>query len=344
MKKYKVIKIGSKLLKENNNKTYVIAEAGVAHFGNLDKGKKLIDLAAKSGADAVKFQAYQTEDLVDSNYSAWFKRYKSKEVSIEFFKKLKKYSLKKKIEFLLTPHTESTISFIKKLNIPIIKVGSGEIGNFIFLKKLIRLRLPIIISTGMHEYNDLIKLKNFFRKYKFNKVIFMKCISLYPTKINGINLINFEFFRKIFKDYFVGYSDHTDHDKAIIGSIFMGARVVEKHIALDFKVKNAQDWKVSFNLKKMSSMVTNIRNIEKILGQKQILISNQEKKSIIWATRSIYAKNDLKVGDKIKEKNIKFLRPGKYLKCSDFLKYKNLKLKKFVKKNQPIKLTDIEKI
>ena len=113
MKKYKVIKIGSKLLKENNNKTYVIAEAGVAHFGNLGKGKKLIDLAAKSGADAVKFQAYQTEDLVDSNYSAWFKRYKSKEVSIEFFKKLKKYSQKKKLNFYLLPIRKAQFHLLK---------------------------------------------------------------------------------------------------------------------------------------------------------------------------------------------------------------------------------------
>ena len=94
---------------------FIIAEAGISHFGSLSKAKKLVDLAKYSSANAVKFQAYHTEELISSEFKDWFKRYKIKEVDYKFYKKVKNYCIKKKIEFMLTPHTESVISWVKKL-------------------------------------------------------------------------------------------------------------------------------------------------------------------------------------------------------------------------------------
>ena len=99
------------MIKRSKNKVYIIAEAGVANFGSLLKGKELIDLAKKSGADAVKFQSYITEELIDKKYKKWFKRYKIKEVNYNFLKKLKNYLKKKKIDFLCTPHSETALSW-----------------------------------------------------------------------------------------------------------------------------------------------------------------------------------------------------------------------------------------
>ena len=327
-------------ISQKNNKVFVIAEAGVSHFGSLEKAKKLIDLAKASGADAVKFQAYITEELIHRDYKKWFDRMKQKEVNFDFFKNIKEYSKKKKIIFLCTPHSPTAVKWIDRLDLEAIKIGSGEIGNFEFLKSIIRLNKPIIISTGMHEQKDLVKLRNFFIRSKFKKVIFLKCNTQYPTPDEDINLKNFKTFKKIFKDFFVGYSDHTDHDLAILGSIMLEAKVVEKHISLDFNVKNAQDWKVSFDKTRLSEMIKKIRKLEKILGLEKLKLSNKQKKSRIWASKSIFAKKDIKKGKKIAKSDINFLRPGNYLNCSDFEKIVKKKLKKNIKANIALRFND----
>ena len=339
----KEITINKKKISEKTNKVYIIAEAGIGHFGSFKIAKKLVDLAKNSGADAVKFQAYITKDLIHKNFKNWYHRYAVKEVDFNFFLKLKNYCKKKKIEMLLTPHTESVLSWIKKLNLPAIKVGSGELGNFYFLNKIISLKKPIIVSTGMHESDDLIKLKNFFKKKKINNVIFLKCQSTYPSVDHDINFNNFKKFKKIFNGYFIGYSDHSKDDLAIIGSIFNNAKVIEKHISIKFNVKNAQDWKVSFDQKKMKNMVDKIRRIEKILGSENIFVSKKEKKSKVWATKSIFSKNKILKNSKINPNNVCLLRPGKGLKTNLYTKIMNLRVKKNIEPYTYIKQGDFKK-
>ena len=305
------ININKHKISKNSNQVYIIAEAGLGHFGSFKNAKKLVDLAKKSGANAVKFQAYITKDLIHKEFKKWFKRYKTKEVNFEFFYKLNNYCKQKKIQMLLTPHTESVLEWIKKLKLPLVKIGSGEIGNFYFLNKVLNLKKPIIISTGMHEKNDLIRLKNFFKKKKFRKVIFLKCQSTYPSKDIDINFKNFYEFRNIFKDFHIGYSDHSKDDMSIIGAVFNGAKVIEKHISIKFNVPNAQDWKVSFNENLMVMMVKKIRRIEKILGSKNIFVSKNEKKSKIWATKSIFSNKRIEKNSALKESDFSLLRPEK---------------------------------
>ncbi len=325
----------------NQNKVYIIAEAGVAHFGSLKKAKNLVDLAVNSGADAVKFQSYTTKDFIYQKFTQWFDRYKEKEVNFSFLKEIKKYCKKKKIEFLCTPHTESTLTWVKKLNIPMIKVGSGELANFEFLKQIIKQKKHIIISTGMHSKKDMINLKKFFLTQKYYNVSFLRCISSYPTSDEEINLESFNQFKKIFRDFKIGYSDHTNHDLAILGAVVLGAKIIEKHIALDFNVKNAQDWKVSFNEKRFKDMVNKIRHLEKILGKKQILISKDEKKSIKWATKGIYAKKNIKAGSKFNLHNTCVKRPNNGVSVSFYTALLRKKSKSNIIKGQPLKSDQI---
>lgn len=327
-----------------NKNIFIIAEAGISHFGSFLKAKKLVDLAKASSADAVKFQAYHTEELINPNFKMWFKRYKIKEVDFNFFKKLKEYCDKKKIEFMLTPHTESVINWVKKLNCKKIKIGSGEIGNFEFLKKVSLLKKPIIYSTGMHQYSDLVKLKKFCKINNIKDISFLKCRTIYPTKDRDINLKNLITFKKIFKNYTIGYSDHTNNDLSIYGSIFMGAKIIEKHISNEFNLKNAQDWKVSFDRAKMTKMVSNIRRIEKILGDQDVFATKKEIKSKLWASRSIFSYQNIKIGERFSKNNIKLLRPGNGIPPSDFKKILGKKSKMNILKNTPIKRKHYEKI
>ena len=176
-------------------------------------------------------------------------------------------------------------------------MGSGEIYNYNFIKKISKLKKPIIISTGMHEKKDLISLKKFLIDEKIFNVCFLKCITLYPTPIEIININSFINFKKILSPAIVGYSDHSNNDLSILASVVLGAKIIEKHISLDFNVKNAQDWKVSHNLKRMSKLVKDIRLLEKIMGSKELKVSQKEKNSRIWATRSIHAKKNIKKGE-----------------------------------------------
>ncbi len=327
----------------NNKKIFIIAEAGIGHFGSFKIAKKLVLLAKKSGADAIKFQAYKTEDLIDKNYKKWFKRYKTKEVDLNFYKKVKNFCQKQRITFLLTPHTESVLKWIKILNTPIIKVGSGEIGNYEFLKKILKFNKTIIISTGMHDKQDLINLKKFFKKNKFNKVIFLKCNTTYPSRDTDINLKNYLEFKELFSDYHVGYSDHTNHDLAIIGSVFYGAKVIEKHISVLFKIKNAQDWKVSFDLIKMKNLVSKIRKVEKLLGNRNIFLTKNERRSKIWASKSLYTNKTLDKNKRIKKSDLIFLRPGNGIPVKFLSKIVNKKIKCKLKKNKKINFNDFKK-
>ncbi|MDC3157352.1 N-acetylneuraminate synthase family protein [Candidatus Pelagibacter bacterium] len=328
------------MIKKSKNKVYIIAEAGVAHFGSLLRGKELINLAKKSGADAVKFQSYITEELIDKKYKKWFKRYKIKEVNYNFLKKLRDYSKKKKIDFLCTPHSETALSWVNKLKVPIIKVGSGELGNFEFLKRIIKLKKPMIVSTGMHNLNDLKKLSSFFQINNYKNVSFLRCITRYPTKNNEVNLSSFKLFKKIFKKYEVGYSDHSDNELGILGSIVLGAKIVEKHIATKFNVPNTQDWKVSYDLKKMKSLVKKIRDLEIVLGDEKITISKKEKNSKDWATKSIFLRRNINKGNIIKKNDLSCKRPGIYVPASELKRIINKKAKKNLREGNPLKLND----
>jgi len=337
-----ILKIGKKLISTEKNSIYIIAEAGIGHFGSLLLAKKLVNLAKDSGADAIKFQAYLTEDLISKNYKKWFKRYKSKEVDLVFFKKIHNYCKKKSIEFLLTPHTESVFNWVKKLNLSAIKVGSGEIGNFGFLDKLMNMNKPLIISTGMHSLEDLKKLKNFVIKKRFKKICFLKCRTVYPTKDKDVHLNNFLKFKNFFKNYLVGYSDHTNHDLAIMGSVFFGAKIIEKHISIKFNVKNAQDWKVSFNSQQMKEMNFKLRRIENILGNPKLFVTSSELKSKIWATRSWHSCKNIKKNQILNKSNLIALRPGNGIAVSDYDKILGKKIKKNILSKKKILLDDLK--
>ncbi len=326
--KIKIPNSKNNYISNNINKVFIIAEAGISHFGSLTKAKRLVDLAKNSGADAIKFQAYLTEELVSKKYKSWFVRYKKKETNFEFFRYINEYCKKNRIQLLLTPHSETAITWIKKLNLPFVKVGSGEIYNYNFIKKISKLKKPIIISTGMHEKKDLISLKKFLINEKIFDVCFLKCITLYPTPVDLININSFTNFKKILSPAIVGYSDHSDNDLSILSSVVLGAKIIEKHISLDFNVKNAQDWKVSHNLNRMSKLVKDIRLLEKIMGSKDLKISQKEKNSKIWATRSIHAKKSIKKGEKFNIENVYLLRPGNGLNPKNFKSILGKKSKK----------------
>jgi N-acetylneuraminate synthase/N,N'-diacetyllegionaminate synthase len=339
-KNLQYFRVGKKLIK-NNTRPFVIAEAGVSHFGSLEKAFKLVDLAYNSGASAVKFQHFKTDNFISKKFKKWHKRMLSRELKDEEIFKLAKYS-KKKINFLCTAHDLPTLDFlIKKIKIQAIKIGSGELMNDEYLKFASKQVLPTIFSTGMHTEEQIKKSINILKSGVLKKIAVLHCVTSYPTNYKDVNLNYMTTIRNYFNGP-VGYSDHTFGYKAPLVAASLGASIIEKHISLDFNVKNAQDWKVSLNQKEFKEFINSVDDIFKIIGSKKKIISKSEKKSIIWAKKSLHTNKIIKKGSQIKNEDLIMLRPGNGLPFSYKKKFLGKVARQDLKKNLVINLNHVK--
>ena len=358
------------MLSSKTNKIYLIAEIGVNHNGQFSMAKKMIKHAKKSGADAVKFQNFKAEKLVTKKTKKapyQVKNTKNTETQFEMLKKLeleekdyfllKKYAKKNKIEFISSVFDDESIDFlVKKLKLKIIKIPSGEITNYLILKKLNVFRYKILLSTGMSNYADIIKAINTIAKKKvyelrkgkvfiINKKIYKKirknlcllhCVTDYPVKDNFANLNCIDNFIKDFK-LVAGYSDHTLGILAPIVSASKGAKIIEKHFTLNKNMKGP-DHLASSNPKEFKEMTKNIRKLESMSGNGKKIIQKCELKNVKIARKSIVARTLIKKNHKFTYKNITTKRPGKGLNPFLIKKLLNKKSKKTFYPDELIKI------
>lgn len=330
----KKFKIG-KITVPSKNIPIVIAEAGVNHFGNFQKMKKLIDLASDAGADIFKTQFFITDELISSLNKDWYKRMLSKEVNIEFIANAKSYAEKKGLLFLCTPHDEKSFFLLKKLNLLAYKIGSGEKGNFKFLDLVSKDKKPLIISTGMHSMNEVESLLNFLSKRKLEKVCILHCISSYPSPLAELNLLNIRTMIEKFKIP-VGYSDHCSSFLPSYIAISMGACIIEKHITIDYNIPNAQDWKVSAGPTNFKNFVKEVKSINLIIGNAEKKIRKCELPTTKWALKRIISKKDICKNKIISINDICLKRIDRGIDSSEFNEIIGKKIKKSVKQGYPI--------
>ena len=302
---------------------FIIAEAGVNHNGSLKSAKKLVDIASKAGADAIKFQTFKASNLVtkyaqkakyqklnSKNKETQFKMLKKLELSEEFHKKLISYCRYKKIIFLSSPFDQESIKLLKKLGLKIIKIPSGEITNLPYLRQVGKLNKKIILSTGMSNMNEIktaikILIKSGTQK---KNITVMHANTDYPTPMEDVNLLAM---LKIGKDLNVnfGYSDHTLGTEVDIAAVALGAKCIEKHFTLNKNMKGP-DHKASLEPNEFTEMVRAVRNIEKALGTGIKKPSNSEIKNLTIVRKSIVAKIKIKKGEILGEHNITTKRPA----------------------------------
>ena len=305
-------------------KVIIIAEAGVNHNADINMAKQLIDAAAESGADYVKFQTavphlVVTKEGTMANYQ--IQNIGKKESQLEMTKKihlplsdfeyLAKYAQEKKIKFASTPFDLLSVDFLNKLNMDFFKIPSGEITNYLYLVKIAKIGIPIILSTGMAtitEIKDAVKvlIDNGVSK---NKITILHCNTEYPTPMEDVNLKAMLHIQREL-EVSVGYSDHTLGIEVPIAAVALGATVIEKHFTLD-KALPGPDHKASLEPNELKTMVTAIRNIEKAMrgsGLKEVSASEEKNKPI--ARRSIVAATNIAKGDIFTEENLIVKRPG----------------------------------
>lgn len=305
------------------NKVFIIAEAGVNHNGSLEMAKKLIDIAKKAGADAVKFQTFKAERLVTSsavkadyqiqntvNNETQFEMIKKLELTEEAHFELFDYCKRKKIIFISTPFDLKSIDFLNKLGLEIIKIGSGEITNLPYLRKIGSLKKQIIVSTGMSDMGEIEDALDILIESGTSKdnISILHCNTEYPTDYSDVNLMAMRTIKKAF-NINVGYSDHTLGIEVAIAAVAMGASIIEKHITIDKNAKGP-DHKASLEPEELIKLVRAIRNVEKSFGNGIKKPSKSEVKNIPIARKSIVASKKIKGGEMLSENNITVKRPG----------------------------------
>jgi N-acetylneuraminate synthase len=327
--------------------TFIIAEAGVNHNGDLQKAIDLINIASEIGADAVKFQTFNSSNLVTisapkANYQK--RSNEEEEFQIDMLRKLElskkdhyellKHTKEKEIKFLSSAFDSESLNFlVEDMKVSSLKIASGEITNGPFLLEHARTGLEIILSTGMsnlHEIEQALSVlafgylknkeipskKNILNAYSSKrgkeilkkKVTLLHCTSQYPAEISEINLNAI----KTMKDHFglkIGYSDHTRGRLASCNAVTLGAEVIEKHFTQDRGLPGP-DHKASLDPREMKEFIKSIRNTEKSLGNGIKEASKSEIENLSISRKSIVAKKDINKGDLFSYKNITQKRPG----------------------------------
>ena len=339
-------------MKPNNNKTFIIAEAGVNHDGSLQKALKLINVAAAAGANAIKFQTFRAENLAtDYAPKAEYQKYKSLKNETQF-QMLKKLELteamhkacfekckKKKIIFISSAFDIESLNYLKKFKLSYFKVPSGEITNIPYLEVLGKFRKKVFLSTGMSNIYEIKKAIETLRTNgtKKDNITLMQCTSAYPAPYNEINLNTIATLRNSLK-LNIGFSDHSIGVYASIAAVALGAKVIEKHLTLSKNLKGP-DHRSSLDPSEFKFMVQGIRIVEKTLGDKIKKITKSEKKNIYIVRKSIVALTKIKKNEKFSNFNITCKRPGTGISPLFFKQLIGKKSMKNFNKNDLITLT-----
>jgi len=318
-----------------NRPCFIIGEIGSNHNSNFNNVKKLINAASRAKLDAVKFQLYDAEEAFSKNVTTkdvglekmyglkpWWKIAEKKILMPrKWFEPAYKYARKKGLIPFCTVHRNEDIKFLKKIGMPVIKIASIDLTYHQLLEKLVKLKKPMIISTGMGSISEISQTVKLLRKKSFNNFCLLHCKSNYPPNPKEINLNNIIMLQKKFK-IITGYSDHSPSIIDSIIAVANGAKIIEKHITLNRKMKGP-DHAFAIEPNEMIELVNGIRRTEKIMGSYSRKIYKSDIISRKMIRRSIVSKKKIKKGEKITINNIKFARPGTGLSTSKF---------KFIKK------------
>ena len=307
------VKIGNKKIGEDHP-TYIIAEIGSNHDRNFNIAKKLIDIAADAGADAVKFQSFKAEKLFSkktpkiSTYKKEpFELLKSLEMPREWHKKLSDYTINKNLHFLSSPFDYEAVDELDKVGVPAFKIGSCEITDLDLLAYIAKKKKTIILSTGMATLGDIEEALETIKSKGNKNIILLHCNTLYPTPPKIVNLNAIKTLSTAFK-FPVGFSDHTLGIHISIAAVAKGANLIEKHFTI--KRRPEPDHFFSIEPKELKTMIKNIREIELAFGSGEKVRSREEDENYIKGRRSIIAARDIPEGKVIERKDLIIKRPG----------------------------------
>ena len=305
---------------------FVIAEAGVNHNGDLDLARRLIDVAAEAGADAVKFQTWKTSCLVTNDapladYQKQNLGQQGSQCETPQYEMLRRLELKphshavlqqhcrqRGVMFLSTPFDEPSTDLLVGLDVPALKIPSGEVTNGPLLAHIARSGRPVIMSTGMCRLDEVEAAVDTLRRHGNRELILLHCVSNYPADPAEANLRAMDTLRQHF-DVPVGFSDHTPGVEVSLAAVVLGACVVEKHFTLD-RTLPGPDHKASLEPDELVALVRGIHTVESALGDGRKMPTASETNTADVARKSLTAAVDIPAGTVLRPELIAIRRPG----------------------------------
>jgi N,N'-diacetyllegionaminate synthase len=349
------IKLNNRII-ANHSPCFIIAEAGVNHNGDMRLARKLVDIAVDSGADAVKFQTFITDEIIlhnapkakyhiettgDNKFQSWYELLSSQELNRAQHIELIEYCRDKGIVFLSTPYDWPSVDMLDELNVQLFKVASTDANNVPLLRYMAKKGRPIILSTAMsslHEIEDSIAL---IRSEGVEDLVVLQCTGSYPAPANQANITAM---RQIAKNcnVAVGYSDHVPGYNAAIVAVSLGACVYEKHFTISRDLPGP-DHRASLEPKELKELINSIRQAESTLGDgyKRLMPCEEENKNKL--RKFIVARKYIKQGDEFSNKNLTTKRTGgKGMSSSEWDSLLGKKSPINFSKNKPIILKENE--
>ena len=314
------IKLGKSWISDDSL-SYIIAEIGSNHNRSYEKALKLIDVAKRAGANAVKFQTFRAETLY-SRYAPRLKEMKSRsyskekpfdlikriEMPWEWHEGLKKYCEKIGIDFCSTPFDLNAVDLLERINVAFYKISSSEIDDIFLLKKIAGTGKSIIVSTGKSDLKDVRRTFNYLCRHGARSIALLHCISQYPSRHEDTCLKAMVTLKNAF-NVVVGFSDHTLDEVSALGAVSLGAKIIEKHITLDKKLPGP-DHSFALDPEEFLKFVLSIRSLEKALGSSVKTVRDSERESKLLANRSIHASKDIPKGAVIRKNMVCIKRPA----------------------------------
>jgi len=292
--------------------TYIIAEVGGNHDGELNQALILIYEAKKAGANAIKFQIYNADKLVHPNepalkqakgYTKQIDRFKDLQFSHNEWMEIIQVCNDEGIDFMATCFDIETLEKYEPY-MSMIKISSGDLTYKRLIKKASSYKKPVILSTGMSDLNEINRASN----WADPDQTVMHCVSSYPCKDKDANIEAIENLKRTYRN--VGYSDHTIGITACLMAVSLGATVIEKHFTLD-KTRDYGDHPLSSDSSELAELVQHVQRIDNMRGKQKP--SDCEKLTAPHFRRGAYSATDIKKGDFLTYDNISVLRPATQL-------------------------------
>lgn len=320
------------------NATYIIGEIGQNHNGSVDIAKLIIDLVSRpieedtfqiklKPIDAVKLTKRDLNqelsksqmDALYNNSNSFGKTYGEHraflELNNEQHLELYHYAKSKGIDFVETLCAKGCLSLLKLFTPDYLKVASRDLTNLPLLEAMAETKIPIILSTGMAGKQQLDNALEIIEKYH-SKISILHCVSQYPTEPKNVNLLTITYLKKHFPQYTIGYSDHTIGIATPLAAVAMGAKVIEKHVTIDRRMKGT-DQMGSLGPDGVNRMIRDIRLFEVSQGIEDIYIEPSVTAAKNKLERSIASKRFIRSGEIIKENDLHLLSPGDGIKWVD---------------------------
>jgi len=319
--------------------TYIIAEIGANFDGSLEKAKRLIDAAKAAGADCAKFQTFSTPKILSEEgfammnlqgvHGSWGRTvsevFREAEFPREWHTEISEYCKRANIDFSTSPYDFEAVDLCMKLDVPFIKIGSGEITWPDMLTYIAKTGKPMMLATGDATMSEIDEAVRTIEATGNNKLILMQCITNYPSKIESANVNVLKTYQSAF-DILTGYSDHAPGPVVALASVVLGGCVIEKHFTLN-KADKGPDHPHSMNPVEFKLMVDYVRELEKAMGSSRKEVMTEEGETVFVQRRGLYAKHNLKKGQIIQDDDIDVLRPA----LGILPKYKQIVIGKILK-------------